>query len=166
MSRLLSAIALYTTVLLLIVLAISCSVPQKPFCGNYYSEGKYIMERNNVDGRRQGHYLLTIDSLNAFELKEVSHGMGVLYTVCSGYLQQKGRNSYKLKKRKADYPYGALGNPYYNDAVYQITIISKDTIILKKGRWKTTLLNIDQDSIPLEFDFKKFGYDSTLINHY
>ena len=137
----------------------SCSLPYSRVCGNYYSQGEYIVEQSNSDGWRRGHYLLTIDSLNAFELKEVSHNTGVLYTICSGHLQRLGRNSYKLKKIKTNYSYGILGNPYFNNNNYKITIKSRDTIILRKGQWETPLLFIERDSIPAEFDFKKYGYD-------
>ena len=138
---------------------LSCSQPNVLVCGNYYSNGDYIVEQSNSDGWRRGHYLLSIDSANTFELKEVSCNTGTLYTVCSGLLLQTGHNSYKLKSVKANYPYGVLGNPYFNGNNYRITIKSLDTIILRKGQWKTTLLFIDRDSIPTEFDFRKYGYD-------
>ena len=136
----------------------SCSIPNNIVCGNFYSQGDYIVDRRNSDGWRRGHYLLTIDSSNTFELKEVSYSMGTFYTVCSGYLQRLGHNSYKLKKIKVDYPYGALGNPYFNNNNYRITFKSKDTIILRSGRWKSTLLFIERDRVPTEFDFGKYGY--------
>ena len=137
----------------------SCSLSYSRVCGNYYSQGEYIVEQSNSDGWRRGHYLLTIDSLNAFELKEVSYNAGVLHTICSGQLQRLGRNSYKLEKIKTNYSYGILGNPYFNNNNYKITIKSRDTIILRRGQWETPLLFIERDSIPAEFDFKKYGYD-------
>ena len=39
----------------------SCSLPYSRVCGNYYSQGEYIVEQSNSDGWRRGHYLLTID---------------------------------------------------------------------------------------------------------
>lgn len=137
----------------------SCSLPYSLVTGNYYSQGEYIVEQSNSDGWRKGHYLLTIDSSNTFELKEVSYNTGGLYTICSGYLQRVGRNSFKLKKIKTNYSYGVLGNPYFNNTNYKITIKNKETIILRKGQWETPLLFTEPDSIPDEFDFKKYGYD-------
>ena len=77
----------------------------------------------------------------------------------TGHLQRFGRNSYKLKNNKTNYSYGSLGNPYFNNNSYKITIKSRDTVILQKGQWETPLLFIERDSIPAEFDFKKYGYD-------
>ena len=157
MSRFEFTIMLLITFIFFSLFTLSCSKHIYLVCGNYYSQGEYIVEKSNTDGWRQGHYLLSIDSLNAFELKEVSYGLGTFYTICSGYLQPLGRNSYKLKSIKKNYPYGAIGNPYYNNNNYRITIKSKDTIILQRGQWKTPLLFIERDSIPAEFDFKKYG---------
>lgn len=137
----------------------SCSPQKSIVCGNYYSQGEYIVEQSNPDGWRRGHYLLTIDSSNSFELKEVSQNTGTLYTICSGYMKQHGRDSYKLKKIKVDYPYGVLGNPYYNNNSYKITIKDKETIILRRGRWETSLQFVERDSVPSDFDFEKYGYD-------
>ena len=136
----------------------SCSTyPLKS--GNYFSVSPYIIESTHVDVWRDGHYLLTIDSLNRFELKEVSVKLGRYYSVCSGYLQRCGLNTYRLKTIKKEYPYGALGNPYHNDANYRITIVDYGwVIILKKGRWKACMEYILPCSIPKEFDFTKFGY--------
>lgn len=136
----------------------ACSLPNNLVCGNYYSQGEYIVEQSNTDGWRRGHYLLTLDSLNTFELKEVSHNIGVLYTICSGYLQRTGRDSYKLNLIKTNYSYGSLGNPYFNNNNYKIIIKSSDTIILRRGPWETPLLFIERNNIPAEFDFEKYGY--------
>ena len=141
-----------------IVTLFSCSTPKSLVSGHYFSQGEYIIEHSNTDGWRQGHYLLTIDSSDTFVLKEVSVGLGMLYRVCSGHLQCQGVNTYSLEKIKVEYPYGALGNPYHIDDNYFITIKDRNTIILQKGRWKTTLKCIPQDSVPNEFDFTKYGY--------
>lgn len=141
-----------------IVLFLSCSAPAPLVYGSYYSQGDNIIEQSNVDGWRNGHYLLTIDSLNTFVLKEVSVGCGMKYTVCSGYLRRRGTNSYLLEKSKEEYPYGVLGNPFYNENNYHITIRSNDTIILQRGSWETVLKLISHDSIPKDFDFSKYGY--------
>ena len=108
-------VQIYFFCLAFMTLLISCSTSRHLIYGNYYSVGEYIVERNNIDGYRYGHYLLTIDSSNAFVLKEVSDGVGTRYTVCSGLLQCRGKNSYALNKIKKKYAYGVLGNPYYND---------------------------------------------------
>ena len=141
------------------ILPLSCSSPNRVVYGNYFSQGEYIVECSNTDGWRLGHYLLTIDSAGTFELKEVSHGVGTLYTVCSGSLERHGRGSYKLKKAKVNYPYGVLGNPVFNNDDYEITVKDSGTIMLRRGGWKTPLVFIERDSIPAEFDFKRFGYD-------
>lgn len=150
---------LHFAVLLSAVFFISCSVHDRLAYGDYYSRGEYIVECSNTDGWRYGHYLLSIFPSNTFELKEVSVDLGMRYTICSGKLQRQRNNVYVLNKIKVDYPYGVLGNPYYNDNDYRITIKNKETIILRKGKWETPLLFIEPDCIPDEFDFKKYGYD-------
>lgn len=135
----------------------SCSThPLKS--GNYLSVGDYIRESTHSDVWRNGHYLLTIDSLNRFVLKEVSVKLGRYYSVCSGYLNYKGRNTYTLNKIKKEYPYGQLGLPYYNEDDYNIIIKNDEIVILKNGRWKTIMKKVCQDSIPKEFDFTKIEY--------
>lgn len=138
---------------------LSCSAQSCSICGNYFSQGDYIIERRNVDGWREGHYLLTIDTSDTFVLKEVSVQVGMIYRVCSGYLQRRGQNSYYLYKVKKDYPYGALGNPRHIEDEYNITIKNNDTIILQNGQWETIMKRIPQDSIPKDFDFTQYGYD-------
>lgn len=145
-------------VLVVISCFLSCTAHAPLVCGNYYSQGDYIIERRNVDGWRKGHYLLTIDSSNTFVLKEVSAGCGMKYSVCSGHLKQRGPNSYSLNKIKEEYPFGVLGNPFYNENSYCVTIRSNDTVILQKGRWETVLILIPHDSIPKDFDFSEYGY--------
>lgn len=151
---------LYIIAITILFFFLSCSTTStRLICGNYYSQGEYIIERSNKDGWEEGHYLLTIDSSNNFVLKKVSCMAGTLYSVCSGYLQQQGRATYALNNVKKDYPYGVLGNPYYNENKYRIIIKNNETIILRKGQWNTILKYITQDSIPESFDFTKFGYD-------
>lgn len=145
-------------VLFSIGLFISCSTSNRLVYGNYYSQGDYIIECNNTDGWRYGHYLITIDSSNIFVLKEVSVGLGMRYTICSGYLQSQGPNIYALKKIKEDYPYGVLGNPIYNEDNYRITVKKNGAIVLQRKKWKTIMQFIPSDSIPKEFDFTKYGY--------
>lgn len=152
-------IPLHFVVFLSTVFFLSCSVQNRLVYGDYYSQGEYIVECNNKDGWRDGHYLLTIYPSNTFELKEVSVGLGIRYTVCSGELQRQKGNVYVLNKIKVDYPYGVLGNPYYNDNNYRMTIKNDSTVILQKETWETVLQFIPRDSIPAEFDFKKYGYD-------
>ena len=137
-----------------------CSAQSCSKCGNYISQGDFIIERKNVDGWREGHYLLTIDTSDIFVLKEVSVKVGVILRVCSGNLQGHGQNSYFLYKVKKDYPYGALGNPRHIDDEYHITIKNNDTIILQNGQWETIMKRIPQDSIPKDFDFTQYGYDN------
>ncbi len=151
-------IQLRIVVLLSTVFFLSCSVHNRIVYGDYYSQGENIVECSNTDGWRNGHYLLTIDSLNTFVLKEVSVGCGMKYTVCSGYLRRRGTNSYFLEKSKEEYPYGVLGNPLYNENNYHITVRSNDTIILQRGSWETVLKLISHDSIPKDFDFSEYGY--------
>lgn len=153
-------VTLYFLCLAFMTLLISCSTSRRLIYGNYYSVGDYIVERNNTDGWRYGHYLLTIDSSNAFVLKEVSDGVGTRYAICSGLLQCQGGNSYALKKNKKEYAYGVLGNPYYNDNEYRIVIEKNNTIVLMNGQWRTILRLIPNDSVPDRFDFTKFGCDS------
>lgn len=159
MHRLKNVSSLACIVLLSIVLFLSCTTTVPLVCGDYYSQGDYIIEQSNVDGWRNGHYLLTIGPSNTFVLKEVSVDCEMKYTVCSGYLQRQGTNSFSLKKNKEEYPYGVLGNPFYNENEYQITIRGNDTIILQRDCWETVLKIIPHDSIPNDFDFSKYGYN-------
>ena len=148
--------------LMALVTGVSCTAPHPIAYGNYYSQGDYIIESKHADGWRSGHYLLTIDSTNAFVLKEASRMAGNRYTVCQGRLQRQGRNTYRLDKVKVDYPYAVLGNPLYNDDNIRLTVQDDGTIILQnaknKGRWKTVMKPLPQDSVPQEFDFTKYGY--------
>lgn len=137
---------------------IACASTDRVRCGSYYSLGDCIVECENHDGWRSGHYLLTIFPFNRFELKEVSCTCGTFYYVCSGNLKHTGKDRYNLDNIPINYSYGVLGNPSYNNRNYTITIKSKDTIILCHNQWETTLVSIVQDSIPEEFDFSKYGY--------
>lgn len=100
MHRLKNVSSLACIVLLSIVLFLSCTTTVPLVCGDYYSQGDYIIEQSNVDGWRNGHYLLTIGPSNTFVLKEASVDCGMKYTVCSGYLKRQGTNSFSLKKTK------------------------------------------------------------------
>ncbi len=141
---------------------LSCSVQNRLVYGDYYSQGEYIVECSNTDGWRNGHYLLSIYPSNRFELKEVSAGLGIRYTICSGKLQHQKGNIYVLNKIKVDYPYGVLGNPYYNDNNYRVTIKNDSTIILQKETRESILQLMPRDSIPEKSDDTKFGYGNNI----